>query len=325
METVGTAVILYNEITQNSPEDILDVRVQADWISDILSGFGFKTVKLPFSLKSINELEKQNKCSPILVLNLVDSAPNDENLVYLVPSILDTLKIPYTGCSAEALFLTTNKVLTKRLLKSYSLPTPEWITKDDGFFFVPNEWYIIKALCEDASIGLDSESVVFAKTRDQLTLSIFQREAKEEKVFFAERYIDGREFDVCIYGRRENPIILPPYEWIFPGFDETGRTKIIDYNAKWTENTFEYDHLEAVYHLPEEDSGLINELIQMSKTCWEKFDLNGYARIDFRIDNRGKPWVLEINSNPSFYGFFNIAREYSLDFNEIIKTIIEAI
>lgn len=325
METARTAVILYNEVKENAPEDVLDVGVQANWISDVLNELGMKTVKLPFSLNSIDELKRQKENGPIFVLNLVDSAPEEEEFVYLVPSVLDVLKIPYTGCSPEALFLTTDKVLTKKYFKSYGLPTSEWVTKDDGSFFVPNERYIVKALCEDASIGLNNDSVVFAKTLDELLLSIKEREKEVQKEFFAERFIDGREFDVCMYGRKESPVILPPYEWIFPGFEEAGRQKIIHYDAKWTENTFEYDQLKAVYHLPEKDRGLTDELVRLSKICWERFGLNGYARIDFRIDSSGKPWILEINANPSFYGFFNIAREYGRNFHKIIEAVIAAV
>ncbi len=50
--TGGTAVILYNDIKEDAPEDVLDARAQADWLSDILTGFGYKTVKLPFSTRT---------------------------------------------------------------------------------------------------------------------------------------------------------------------------------------------------------------------------------------------------------------------------------
>lgn len=324
MDTLGTAVVLYNRITQDSPEDILDVRAQADWISDVLNELGYETVKLQFSLECIHELERQKENGRFFVLNLVDSAPGEENLVYLVPSVLDTMEIPYTGCSAQALFLTTDKVLTKLVLRRYGLPTPEWTTSDDGCF-VPNQRYIIKALSEDASIGLDGESLVSAGTREDLVRSIAGREAKYGKTFFAERYIEGREFNVCVYGRSSDPVILPPHEWVFPGFEDTGRPKIITYDAKWVENTFEYDNLKAVYRFPDEDAALMDELVDLSRLCYEKFDLNGYARIDFRVDGSGKPWILEVNLNPSFYGFYNISRAYGLEFRQVIKTIIDIV
>jgi D-alanine-D-alanine ligase len=320
-----TAVILHNGIKPDSPEDILDIPVQAQWVAEILISFGLKTVMFPFSLRNINDLADLKNGDSFFVVNLMDSAPGEENYAYLVPFVLEALRIPYTGCPAEALFMTTNKVLTKRLLRDSGLPTPEWVTADDGSSYQNDIRYIIKALCEDASVGMDSESVVSGNDFSGLASAISGRAARSGKAFFAERYIDGREFNVCIYGKRDAPVVLPPYEWLFPGFEEAGREKIIHYDAKWTENTFEYDRLEARYHLPDEDCGLISELIGLSEKCWRIFGLNGYARIDYRIDGNGKPWILEINANPSFYGFYHIAREYGPDFGEIIKSIIEAI
>ena len=36
----------------------------------------------------------------------------------------------------------------------------------------------------------------------------------------------------------------------------------------------------------------------MSRRCWNLFGLRGYARVDFRLDHQGQPWVLEVNANP---------------------------
>ena len=57
----------------------------------------------------------------------------------------------------------------------------------------------------------------------------------------------------------------------------------------------------------------------------EIFKLKGYARVDFRADLEGNLWVLEINCNPSFYGFYNIAKNKGLNFKEILRRIVEAV
>lgn len=321
-----TAVILYNNIYDDSPEDVIDNRTQANWIFEVLIQLGYNAVKMQFTPNCIDTLARMKKnCKNLIVINMVDSAPNEENLAYLVPSILEYLKIKYTGNSHDAVFLTTNKVFTKRLLKHNSINTPDWLYENDNLKFSPNERYIIKALTEDASIGLYDDSVLTTKSLRELKKLIHRRQTLDKKLFYAEKYIDGREFNVCIYGNQNKPIILPPYEWIFDGFNKKRKIKIINYDAKWTEGTYEYEHIYAVYDLPAEDSYILMELKKITRKCWDLFKLNGYARIDFRVDNEGKIWVLEINCNPSFYGFRNIAKHKGLDFSEILKCIIDEI
>jgi D-alanine-D-alanine ligase len=321
-----TAVVLYNRIFETSPEDVIDNRTQAEWISEELEGLGFNVIKMQFTADSIGMLEKLKGTSEDLIaVNLVDSAPGEENLVYLIPAILDYLKIKYTGCSHEALFLTTNKVYTKKILQNNCIDTPEWVYGRENSGFSPNKKYIIKALCEDGSIGLCDESVIMAESLEGLRASVFNRENQEGKPFFAERYIEGRELSVCMYGDQAVPVALPPYEWSFDGFEEKHKVKILNYDAKWLEDTYEYNHIIQIYHLPEEDDCMLQKLQAVSRTCWELFKLKGYARIDFRVDMEGKPWVLEINCNPSFYGFYNIAKYTGLDFKEILRRIAEAV
>jgi D-alanine-D-alanine ligase len=322
MAVYDEAIVLCNRMAVGSPEDILDVKVQAEWICEELEAAGYRARMMPFGLDAVNQLEEARLRGGCFVINMVDSAPGEETFVYLAPSLMEAVGIPFAGCGAEALLVTTNKLLTKRLLASYGLPTPGWFEGDDEF--QPGR-YLIKAVCEDASIGLDDHSLVDVETPEALHALTEQRVQQDGKRYFAEKFIDGREFNVCVYGNREHPAVLPPYEWVFPGFREAGKPNFINYNAKWIENTFEYDQLAAVYHLPPEDTPLVQELVRLTEACWRKFELNGWARVDFRIDADGKPWILEINCNPSFYGFFNIARAHGFLFSQVIKGVAGAL
>jgi D-alanine-D-alanine ligase-like ATP-grasp enzyme len=73
--------------------------------------------------------------------------------------------------------------------------------------------------------------------------SVAAEKDRDPRKVFAEQYIDGREFTVCMYGSREDIHVLPPYEWMFNDFGQ--RAKIITYEAKWTERTFGYEHISA--------------------------------------------------------------------------------
>jgi D-alanine-D-alanine ligase len=322
MTVCDEAIVLHNRMAEDSPEDMLDVKVQAEWIREELEAVGCRARLLPFGLDAVGELTEAQKRGRCFVVNMVDSGPREENYAHLAPSILEAVGIPFTGCGAEAVLVTTNKPLTKRLLASYGLPTPAWAGGNGSF--EPGR-YLIKPACEDASVGLTDQSLVEAETAEALELLVKERESLSGVRCFAEKYVDGREFNVCAYGSRENPVVLPPYEWVFPGFKEAGKPCFINYNAKWVENTFEYDQLAAVYHLPPEDGPLVRELVRLTEACWKVFGLNGWARVDFRVDEKGRPWILEVNCNPSFYGFFNIARAHGFPFAQVIRGVASAL
>ena len=324
MYTNHTITILHNQIQSTSPEDVLDIERQAKWIAEILQKKGYKTLLVPFSLENLSPLLTMNKDNPILVFNLTDSAPGEENLAYLVPGLLEHMNLPYTGCSLQNLFVTTNKMLAKRVLKASGIDTPPWVCKDETEALQNNSIrrYIIKPISEDASIGLDESSIVSSET------VVAELQAKEKTLLtpcFAEAFIEGREFTACMYGTPGNCRVLTPYEWVFQGYEEHQKAKIITYDAKWTENSFGYDHIEAKYNADASDLPLLDKLTAIAHQCWQAFSLTGYARVDYRIDEKGKPWVLEVNCNPSFYGFYHLALEGGFPFEDLVQDIVEQV
>lgn len=324
MYTNHTIIVLHNQIHPNSPEDVLDIERQAQWIGEILKEKGYKTHLVPFSLANLTLLATQNKDNPILVFNLVDSAPGEENLAYLVPGMLDHMGLPYTGCSLQNLFVTTNKMLAKRILKAEGIDTPPWVCKDETEALLNRsvKRYIIKPISEDASIGLDESSIVGS---EHVLAALKIREENLHTPCFAEAFIEGREFTACMYGSQEKCTVLTPYEWVFQGYEEHRKEKIITYDAKWSEDSFGYEHIVAKYHADASDLPLLEMLTEIANTCWKAFSLSGYARVDFRIDEEGKPWVLEVNCNPSFYGFYHLALEGGFPFEGLVQEIVEQV
>lgn len=319
-----TITILHNQIHPTSPEDVLDIERQARWIAEILQEKGYKTLLVPFSLEALSMLVAMDRENPILVFNLTDSAPGEENLAYLVPGLLEHMNLSYTGCSLQNLFVTTNKMLAKRVLKAAGIDTPPWVCNGEAEALLDKtiRRYIIKPISEDASIGLDESSIVSSGT------VVGKLKAKEEALLtpcFAEAFIEGREFTACMYGTPEHCRVLTPYEWVFQGYEEHQREKIITYDAKWTENSFGYEHIVARYHADACDLPLLDTLTAIAKKCWSAFSLTGYARVDFRIDETGKPWVLEVNCNPSFYGFYHLALEGGFPFGDLVQDIVEQV
>jgi len=100
---------------------------------------------------------------------------------------------------------------------------------------------------------------------------------------------------------------------------------MVGYKAKWTEGSYEFDHTPPSYEIAERDRDLADTLLGMSRACWEAFDLRGYARVDFRVDAAGRPYVLEVNANPCLSpdaGFVAAAARAGLSVEDIIQRIV---
>jgi D-alanine-D-alanine ligase len=114
---------------------------------------------------------------------------------------------------------------------------------------------------------------------------------------FAERFIPGREFNLSLLAGPEGPEVLPPAEIVFEGYTED-MPRIVDYRAKWDAAAFEYHHTPRRFDFDASDNDLLTRLKALARQCWDHFELQGYARVDFRVDEAGRLWVLEINANP---------------------------
>jgi D-alanine-D-alanine ligase len=91
------------------------------------------------------------------------------------------------------------------------------------------------------------------------------------------------------------------------------------------EGSFEYDSTPRRFDFPREDGGLVGRLVAMSRDCWRAFGLRGYARLDFRVDATGRPWVLEINTNPCISpdaGFMAAAVRGGLSIEDVVRRIV---
>lgn len=318
--------ILYNYIGEKASLDEIDVLSQVDAVSDALEQLGFTTSRHPFSEDSLHTLEDLKRTKPLLVFNLVEDVSGKGRLSYLAPSILEALNIRYTGCSAEAILVTTNKVTTKRILRDCGISTPQWMTEKDGSPFSLGEKYIIKAVYEDGSVDLYQDSIVEIESMDQIRGMLKSMKAKTGKDFFAERFIEGREINVSILGQNGEPFILPPCEIKFNQYKDKSINEILDYSAKWEEDSFQYKNMTTTSTFDKKDDELLKLLKEISRKCWQAFGLKGYARVDFRIDREGRPWVLEINANPCITpggsSFIKAATQAGLTYKDVVERIL---
>ncbi len=316
-------VILYSAPQTGARRDEEDGLLQANLVSQSLAAMGHVVTIVPFGLDLEGMTRALNSEGPALVFNLVEAVGGSDRLIHLAPILLDHLSVPYTGAPTESIFLTSNKILAKRLMRQNGIPTPLWYQARDNEPFVPGK-YIVKSTWEHASLGIGQESVIEAASSKDVNQLLEERRHKLGGDCFAEFFIAGREFNVSLLAAPDGPLVLPPAEIEFVGYPAL-RDRIVDYAAKWEPSSWEYAATRRRFEFPPADNDLLARLRDIALSCWRLFELRGYARVDFRVDQAGLPWVLEINANPCLgedAGFLAAADEGGLDLPTVLNLII---
>jgi D-alanine-D-alanine ligase len=319
-------VILHSDVAPDAAEDELDCLQQAEAITQALRILNYEPSLLPFGLDLNKTIIKLKSLKPRAVFNIVETLASKGSLIYFATAILDTLRIPYTGCGTQAVFQTSNKLLAKKIMRDAGIATPDWI-EQDGFGSQADhaKTYLIKSSWEHASIGLDDDSLISYTSKANILKEMNHRKEKLGGSCYAEAYIDGREFNVALISGKNDVKVLPIAEMLFQDY-ASDKLKIVDYKAKWDADSFEYNNTIRNFDFPEKDANLISALHEIALRCWDLFSLRGYARVDFRVDNNGKPWVLEINSNPCLSpdaGFAAALQQTKIKYHEAIGFIID--
>ena len=306
------AVILHNPVSSSAKEDEADVLEQAELIKKALDGRELEIIQIEFNINLPFLTDTLKKIQPSVVFNLVETVMGQGKLNFLSPALLETLKIPFTGSGTNAIYLTTDKLLTKQLLRFHQLYTPDWVS--DISKSASEGKYILKPVSEDGSVGIEEDLVKTGKEIRTIP-----------KDYFLEEYIHGREFNISVLGGIKGPEVLTPAEMEFRNYPDS-KPKILGYKAKWKENSFEYKNTVRSFALKEEDRKLIRSMEEMAKKCWKIFELKGYVRVDFRIDKNEKPYIIEINANPCIApdsGFIAACHYSGYSDKEVVSRILE--
>jgi D-alanine-D-alanine ligase len=316
-------LILHSDVPPDAPPDDQDTLLQAIAIESTLTELGHESLRAVF-VPDPGALETLigREC-PDLVFNLVETVWGRGLYAALAPQMLGQLGVPFTGGKAAAIAVCTDKILSKRVLCGAGLPTPDWSEAPNWQNIGEGRW-IVKSVSEDASLGLDDGAVV--EGRDAVVARAQSSAARHGGRWFAERYVEGREFNVALIERNGAPYILPIGEMQFEQWDEN-RPRIIGYAAKWDEAAPDYRDTTRVFVWREREPNLHEKLERLSKACWDLFGLTGYARVDFRVDLNGEPQILEINPNPCLEpnaGVAAAAEQAGFPFASLIEDIVRA-
>jgi D-alanine-D-alanine ligase len=369
-------VVLHNAVSQQDAIEDRDVLVQVNVVLEALKCLGHDRFVVACTLDLDSMKNKLSQLRPDVIFNLVETLLGDDSLIHLPPAVLDSLGLPYAGSRAEALLLTTHKLLAKERLTHAGLPTPAWIvqnvinkensepdsadcrTGDCPDFHLGGRTFL-SAVCENGTVPSAAhgplpsakpkaeadcarwiikgvweqgsrdmyDDAVFTGDISEVRQRLRQRVLHTGRSAFAEQFVEGREFNLAMLTGPDGVEILPPAEIDFSAFPSE-KPRIVGYSAKWKEDSFEYHNTPQRFDFTDADRPLLNNLRDLARQCWTLFNLRGWARVDFRVDQIGRPWILEVNANPCLSpdaGFVAALQQAGITFDEAIRRILQEV
>lgn len=319
--------VLYTPAADEAPPEERDGLAQRDAVVAALESLGHRAEAVAFGGDLSAAREDLRRARPERVFNLVESVAGEDRLVHFAPALLEALSLAFTGSSSEAMLRTTDKLAAKRLLRAAGLPTPEWWDLDafERRGPAPGARVVVKSAWDHGSVGLDESSILDVDRASSVAARVRDIRRGAGASAFAERYVEGREFNLSLLAGPAGVEVLPPAEIRFVDYPP-GKARVVGYRAKWVPGSFEYAHTPRSFDFPAADAALLGRLSELARATWELFGLAGYARVDFRVDAAGQPWILEVNANPCLTpdaGFAAAAGRAGLAYAETIGRILE--
>ncbi len=344
---MGLNIAVLANLKKNAPHyagmpsdawDDLDSDITINAISSALAAAGHRTTFLEGNLTLATELPK---LKPDLCFNICEGHWGDSREAH-IPSILEMLRIPYTGSGVLTLALTLDKPMTKRVLAFHGLPTPAFQVFEladeplDPDLRFP---LFVKPSREGTGMGVSGESIVRDETelRDRLAGHL----ARYRQPILVERFIRGREITLGCVGNLTTPVawrvpfdeaadrithglrFLPPLEIDFDAYPASeGGVYTNRMKTEWAHD-FHYACPAPL------GTGLLAQLQWLTAAVFRVTGCNDVARVDFRLDadDGNKPYILEVNPLPGLYpGLSDLVLEAEGDgmtYNDLINMIVD--
>ena len=298
-------------------------RTEYDVVSTLRAmGHEVQVLGVHDDLGEIRRLAEEWK--PHIAFNLLEGFDDITIFDMNVVSFLELLKVSYTGCNSRGLLLARDKSLSKKLLAYHRIAVPEFevfragrpIRRPKRLPFP----LIVKSLTQEASIGISQASVVDSdeKLKERVT---FVHESIGTAAL-VEQYIEGRELYVGILGNQSLQA-LPVWELFFTNMPPEARRIATD-RVKWS---VKYQKKYGIDSGPAKEvpDAMCEKIQYLCKRTFRDLELSGYARIDLRLDDAGKVWVLEANANPQIArgeDFVDSAAKAGLSYETVLQRII---
>jgi D-alanine-D-alanine ligase len=261
---------------------------------------------------------------PHVVFSLLEQFRGEVIYDHNVASYLELTRVPYTGCNPRGLMLARGKDLSKTLVHYHRIAVPAFAVfpmrrkvRRPKRLALP---LIVKSLSEDASYGISQASVV--DTDDKLAERVTFIHERIGTAAIAEQYVEGRELYVGVLGN-DRLRALPVWELQFGNLAQ-GAWPIATEKVK---HDPDYQERRGILHTPAKDLApeLCTRIQRTAKRIYRTLELDGYARIDFRLSADGIAYFLEANPNPEIaesQEFAAAALHDGLAYSDLLQRIL---
>jgi D-alanine-D-alanine ligase len=302
-----------------SEESVADMAQQAH---DAVRTLGIGATLIPLQRSLLNFLGRIKELNPEALINLCEGYYGRPQWESNVAGIFELLGLAFTGNAAKTLAICQDKFKAKAVLRAAGLPTAPaqlMLTGDE-----PLELkfpLIVKPNSEDASLGIYPDSVV--RDEELLRQQVRRCLTNYKQPVLVEAFIDGREFNVSVM---ENGAAkpLPVSEIDFSAMPKD-TPRILGYDAKWFEDHPFYLKTPPVCPAPIDDE-LRTKLQELAAAAFRTMGCRDYARVDFRMDAKGHPFILEVNPNPDIStnaGYARALKAAGIDYAAFWGTMVQ--
>ena len=309
-----SVAVVYNVV---AAADRVDVNSIVDGVNDVtrtLERLGHRATPIRVSDGIGPFVQQLQAGKPDVVFNLCEGFGELSSGEYCVAGLLELLGLPFTGSGPFALALALDKPTAKRLFVSAGVPTPAFAVWHNGSP-LPQLTFpaILKLAGEDSSLGITAANVV----HDAAALhNRAEALATEYRVpVLVEEYVEGREFMVALLDGK--PLVLE--EIVF-----SVEPRIVGYEAKWATGSPEDLGTRAVFK-PTVPADAQERMFDLAMQACDLIGVRDYARVDFRMNERGEPFVLEVNPNPDITpgaGYRGALEAAGISFEDFVGRVI---
>src|SRR2546428_3411130 len=306
-----------------SEQEIHKWKTEYDIVTTLrAAGHDVRPLGVQDELKPIRD--EVERWKPDVAFNLLEQFHGEAVYDQNVASYLELLCVPYTGCNPRGLILARGKDLSKKLLVYHRIPLPAFavfpmrrkVRRPPRLAFP----LIVKSLNEDASMGIAQASVVDNDEKLAERVSFIHESIGTAAI--AEQYIEGRELYVGVLGN-ERLRVFPIWELEFGSMPQGARLIA----TEKVKHDLEYQQRHDIVVGPAKDLSpqLVDSIKRAAKRIYRTLDLDGYARIDFRLSADGIPYYLEANPNAEIARneeFASAAKHDRLEYPELIPRIL---